>query len=431
MPPKFPKIDLIRQTLGASRAGSSARSRMRRFFDAREGMVAPILGFLLLPLGMSVGVAVDYAKAVKARTIFVAAVDASALAGVKAMYDGMPQDQVRTHVAKVLKSAAGPYAGSVTLDAIVPTTENTALTASVYASLDLPLNFPKLTGSALAHSNHQSIAQVYTGGAGGPGHGGATGSLGGGGSGVATVTGDPEVYYPDGSSGYVDCPAGNWLNALSDSKIQVNFACTYAPVWGNLIRYMTVLAGDHVITYDMYQGAAANVRDGNRSSIQWPADITIDGRKFVPASNTYGRYDPNIPYQTALDSDGVKVTVQPSWSSDYNLAATGMYTYQRVKVTSGAYTLELSYYTSEMVPWGTVKITTSDAGTCGQAGGLLGASFNGEKIGDSVRSAWQYNQAYSAYIVPGRAYKDARFYWTSDCASSAEIVRAGVPRLIK
>lgn len=217
MPPKFPKIDLIRQTLGASRAGSSARSRMRRFFDAREGMVAPILGFLLLPLGMSVGVAVDYAKAVKARTIFVAAVDASALAGVKAMYDGMPQDQVRTHVAKVLKSAAGPYAGSVTLDAIVPTTENTSLTASVYASLDLPLNFP----------------------------------------------------------------------------------------------------------------------------------------------------------------------------------------------------------------------TTSDAGACGQAGGLLGASFNGEKIGDSVRSAWQYNHAYSAYIVPGRAYKDARFYWTSDCASSAEIVRAGVPRLIK
>ncbi|MCB1523256.1 MAG: hypothetical protein KDJ23_04085 [Rhodoblastus sp.] len=45
---------------------------------------------------------------------------------------------------------------------------------------------------------------------------------------------------------------------------------------------------------------------------------------------------------------------------------------------------------------------------------MLGASFNGEKIGDSVRSAWQLNQAYSAYIVPGRAYKDARFYWTSD-----------------
>jgi len=62
---------------------------------------------------------------------------------------------------------------------------------------------------------------------------------------------------------------------------------------------------------------------------------------------------------------------------------------------------------------------------------VLGASFNGEKIGDSVRSAWQLNQAYSAYIVPGRAYKDARFYWTSDRASSAEIVRAGVPRLIK
>jgi len=317
----------------------------------------------------------------------------------------------------------------VTLDAIVPTTENTALTASVYASLDLPLNFPKLTGSALAHSTHQSVAQVYTGGSGGGGSG-ASGSLGGGGSGVATVTGDPEVYYPDGSSGYVDCPAGTWLNALSDQKIEINFACTYSPGWGNLIRYITVLAGDHMITYDMYQGATANVRDGYRSSIQWPADITVDGANFVPRINLYSRYDANIPYQTVLDRDGVKVTVQPSWSTDYNLSATGMYTYQRMKVEFAAYTLELSYYTSEMSPWGTVKITTTNAGTCGQAGGLLGASFNGEKIGDSVGSAWQRDKAYSAYIVPGRAYKDAQFYWNGDCSSGAEIVRAGVPRII-
>lgn len=128
------------------------RGLLRRLAGDSRGNVALIFGIGLLPLTLFTGMAVDYAKAARARSQLQAAADAAVLSTGRT---GMLSNSERAQRAKEFFSAN--IAANPVLSGTVPTVTSTGFNVSLTAQANVPTAFMRVAGildiAVAVHSN--------------------------------------------------------------------------------------------------------------------------------------------------------------------------------------------------------------------------------------------------------------------------------------
>ena len=117
------------------------------FARDERGAVAILFGFMLLALVMSVGVAVDYARATHSKSRITAAADAAALAAGRALMDGtMSDDEIAQFGARYFNAnlTHGDEFSRVSNVRVIPNRADNSIEVQVDA--DVPMTFMRVAG---------------------------------------------------------------------------------------------------------------------------------------------------------------------------------------------------------------------------------------------------------------------------------------------
>ena len=392
------------------------RTEVSRLRADRSGGTALVFALSAVPLIAVGGLAVDYSNTVRLRPKLQAAVDSAALAGAAALTKGNTTTYAATLARESVLVNMRDLAPATTVQNTSASIENQ--TASTVVSAQLAINnvFGKMVGAPTTTLTANATAQAFTG---------ATSVLTRHYSGKGAIANDPEIAFADGTGGFIDCPAGNWYNVLSDAGIQINFSCKPNAGGWNLIEYMTVMVGDHTVVYNAYTGATQGLSGVGYYDYSWPAAISIDNVPYVPANQSYQTWshpDPVVAYK----DEKVTIEIAPHFDPRSNFNATGMYNFQYMTIRTANYKIQLYYENG----WGGINFTATNAGLCGIPGGAWGASLGGLNVG--------YSQPYNggltqigSYQVTTSTSKSPEFYWTEACNVNGQIARSTIPRLIQ
>lgn len=401
---------------------AKARRVARMFRQDQKGAVAILFCAALAPLVVMGGVAIDYAKLSRAREKLVIAADAAAVAAVTDLQKTGDVAHAQTAARGLLQSNVPDLSPYLTVNAAVAYSDNRMATMTLRATLKMPNQFGNLIGQPTTDVVHEAVAQGYLDSA------TATGAAQTKGKFKGSISSDPEITYADGTHGFVDCPAPNWYNALSDAGIQINFSCTMASGY-NYIRKMTLLLGRHRIDYDVYNGPIADVGfpRGGTWGMGLPSTLTVDG---VPYVSSERRYSDPLPELLLVDDPLGKVYVIPYYDPLYNFPKTKMQTITGIKVVTPVYTITMYYDFGWYLQEGGIVFDATNPGLCGTPGGVWGRSVRREHVGGSNFGAYG-RSAENNYMVLARDSKSPEFFWTSDCAVAVAERNAKTPRLVK
>lgn len=401
---------------------AKARRAALAFRQDQKGAVALIFCAALAPLMVMGGVAVDYAKLSRAREKLVIAADAAVVAAVADLQKTGDVTHAQNVGRGMLQGNLADMTQYMTINVATAFSENRQATMTLRATLRMPNQFGNLLGQPTTDIIQESVAQGYLDNAAAVGSAQTRGSFRG------SINSDPELTYADGGNGFVDCPAPNWYNALSDSGIQINFACSKAGSY-NYIRKMTVLLGSHRVDYDVYNGSISNVAfpRGGSWGLGLPATLTVDGAAYTIPARTYS--DP-LPELTLVDAPEGKIYLTPYYNPQVNMDKTQMQTMMGIRVVTPVYNITLNYDFGWYLQEGGLYFSATNPGLCGTPGGIWGRSVRGEHVGGSNRSAYG-NTAENPYMVLARDSKSPEFYWAPDCAVAVATRNAKVPRLVK
>ena len=327
---------------------STASGVVGRLAADRSGSVAMIFGFLVIPLCLGIGMAVDISRTRALRSSLQSAADNAALAAVAMAATGAPTSDAsaagvaywNSNFAQINRPGMTVPAPTVTLQNV-----NGVATATVAFSGTQDAAFGKIVGINSLSANGMATAQSYqmvtkTNGV----------------SGTGNVNGDPHVVGADGSYSTFPCPAGNWYSLLSDAWLEVNATCQRDLANSeDVINGFSVMLGTHNITFSIPKWDAA----GNPATPWTPGLFAIDGTDYggsAPALGTSATYL-NGQVKAAFGST--------DWGAqDPNI----------ITVTTPQYTINMSFTSNG---WGFVGITATGAGLCGVPGGLWGKTLAG------------------------------------------------------
>ena len=392
------------------------RSGFSRMGADRSGATAIILALSALPIIAFGGLAFDYSNSVRARPKLQSAVDAAALAGAAALAKGSTTAYAAAIARETLLTNMRDMSSATAVQDIKASTENQTASTAVSAQLTVRNTFGRMFGAGTTTLSALATAQAFTG---------TTSSASRHYSGKGAIANDPEIAFADGTGGFIDCPPGNWYNVLSDAGVQVNFACRRNDGGWNIIDYMTIMVGDHTITYNAWTGPTQGLSEVGYYDYSWPAEIRIDGAVYAPANviyPTWSRPDPIVAYK-----DGqMKIEIAPHFDARSNFNATGMYNFQYMTITTAAYKMQFYYENG----WGGINFTATNAGLCGVPGGAWGGSLGGFNVGYTQPYSGGYTQI-GSYQVTTSTTKSPEFYWNQSCAVSDQIARSTTPRLIQ
>jgi len=335
----------------------SVKGVASRFTHSNSGNVAVIFGLTLLPIVLTVGASLDYARIGLAKQRLQAA----------ATQTTVSQTQRQALANNVVQSNLGTLANAI--NASVTETDGTG-NYSVSASANIPTTvmriarIPSRTIYATATAVPASVTPVtYYAGNG-------------------SVAGDPHIAGADGASGYLSCtsPSGSWYNLLSDSGVEVNVSCaSYPGDKLDVLQSFSILVGTHVIS--LYAPQPTFDSAGNASydpSTAWFGAITIDGVTYPPVIGAHS-------YLGGLIKTNI-TDLTNFYASD-----------NMIHINTGVYNIFITYDEYAM---GDINITATNAGGCGVPGGFWGGTLAGRDDYNGID-----------FLVSGPTAKAPEFYW--------------------
>lgn len=124
-----------------------SRLQARRFAAARDGGIALIFGLSLIPVGLMMGAAIDYNRAISVRMHLNAAADAAALTAVTQVNANLPPGQVKKTVAEFFDARALQVKDATNVQPnITVNSSNGQRLAIVSYTADVPTSLLRLAG---------------------------------------------------------------------------------------------------------------------------------------------------------------------------------------------------------------------------------------------------------------------------------------------
>lgn len=143
------------ETRTAIRPGAAGRGRRLPWWRDQRGAVAALLGLLVVPLFIVLGLAIDGARAYLLKAKLQQAIDAAGLAGGQALGTGDPDEAIQMYFDA---NYPGDFLGGQ-IDAFDVTIDQTAGTVTVDATATIPTAFMRVAGIPDVTVNARTVIQ--------------------------------------------------------------------------------------------------------------------------------------------------------------------------------------------------------------------------------------------------------------------------------